>query len=122
MQWIERLTQSLSPELRDNMKLGRGVGIILATTYCRYRRPVTYPDTVMIGQAALPLQRQDRVTVRSKAYSVAQRAVVAEADFECVAYDYDNLCKAALPSEMIDALQAWVYQGKDISPYCQKQK
>ena len=120
MRWIERMSRTLSPEIASNLVRGRGVGIILASTYCRYRRPVTYPDTVVIGQAALPMKFADRVTVRSQAYSVAQSAIVAEADFECVAYDYDRLCKASLPPEVADALRAWTYTGEDKEPYCQK--
>ena len=51
---------------------------------------------------------------------MAQSAIVAEADFECVAYDYDRLCKASLPPEVADALGAWTYTGEDKEPYCQK--
>ena len=82
MRWIERVTSTLSREIRDNLALGRGVGVILASTYCRYRRPVTYPDTIVIGQAPLPMHRRDRAIIRSTAYSVAQRNVVAEGDFD----------------------------------------
>lgn len=111
MRWIERVTSTMRPELRDNLALGRGVGIILASTYCRYRRPVTYPDTVVIGSAPYPLRRRDRFVIKEVAYSVNQRAMVAEADFDCVGYDYDKLCKATLPDDLVAAMEMWQYTG-----------
>ena len=120
MRWIERVTSTLNREIRDNLALGRGVGVILASTYCRYRRPVTYPDMIIIGQAPLPMHRRDRAIIRSTAYSAAQRNVVAEADFDCVAYDYDRLCKATFPEELKQAMEAWVYKGRTPEPFCHK--
>lgn len=113
MRWIERITGTMRPELRDNLAKGQGVGVILAATWCRYRRPVTYPDTVVIGTAPYPVRRTDRALIKGVAYSVAQRALVAEAEFDCVAYDYDKLCKSRFPEDLVDAMKVWEYTGKD---------
>ncbi|WFD18075.1 hypothetical protein MCAP1_000287 [Malassezia caprae] len=113
MRWIQRMSRTLDPVHRDNLVQGRGIGVIVAASMCRYRRPVTYPDTVLISVGTLPMQRRDRCILRQRAYSVAQQTVVAEADFDVVAYDYENLRKADFPPEMQAAMEAWVYHGPD---------
>lgn len=113
MRWILRLANTLDPVHRDNFVQGRGIGVIVASTFCRYRRPVTYPDTVLISVGTLPMHRRDRCIVRQRAYSVQQQTVVAEADFDIVGYDYENLCKADFPTEVYQAFEAWMYRGKD---------
>ena len=113
VRWMVRMASTLDPVQRDNLVLGQGIGVIVAATMCRYRRPVTFPDTVLILVGTLPMQRRDRCIVRQRAYSVAQQTVVAEADFDVVGYDYENLRKAEFPPEMYAALEAWMYRGPD---------
>lgn len=113
MHWVKLLASSLPPQMYDDLRLGRNVGVILATNFCRYRRPLLYPDTVLIGQSVKwPLERDDRFTVKSAIYSVNQRAVVAEAENDTVTYDYNQLRKAPIPPELRAALEAWQYRGK----------
>lgn len=80
---------------RDTAAHG-GVGPILASTQCRFRRPVEYPDTVRVG-ARVTAVSGDRFTME---YRIANGAgdVVAEGSGIVVAYDYDALRKAALPA------------------------
>lgn len=113
MRWITRLARTLDPKHREGLMKGKGMGVIVAATLCRYRRPVTYPDTVLIAVGTLPLQHRNRCIVRQKAFSVQQQTVVAEADFDVVGYDFERLRKADFPDEMIAALEAWQYHGKD---------
>lgn len=112
MEWVSLMAQELSPELRNNIVEGRNVGMILAQTTCRYRRPVTFPDTVLIGQAVLPITMPDRFTLKYAAYSVAQREVVALSEQLTVTYDYTHHRKANIPEELRQALEAWQYTGK----------
>ncbi|PKI85953.1 hypothetical protein MVES1_000440 [Malassezia vespertilionis] len=112
MHWLECAKSTLSPKLYSDIATGAGVGFILATNYCRYKRPVNYPDTVLVAQGVLPLERDDRFAIKSAIYSVNQAAVVAEGEQSVVAYDYDRLCKAPMPTEMRQFVEAWAYTGK----------
>ena len=41
VRWMVRMASTLDPVQRDNLVLGQGIGVIVAATMCRYRRPVT---------------------------------------------------------------------------------
>lgn len=113
MEWVTTVGGALSAELREDIVRGRNTGIILATNFCRYRRPVTFPDTVLVGQAVeLPLVRDDRFTLKTMVYSVEQNAVVADGEHLCVMYDYEKLRKTSMPSEFREALETWGFHGK----------
>ena len=112
MVWLDDLAYRVSPQFRDDIVNGRNVGVILANTQIRYRRPVTFPDTVLIGQAVLPITKPDRFTNKYVAYSVKERHVAAISEQEGVAYDYNRLQKARIPDGFRAALEAWTYTGK----------
>jgi acyl-CoA thioester hydrolase len=73
-----------------------GVGPILAWTDCRFRRPLSYPDTVTIGTRIRDVQ-DDRFVMDALIVSHAQRQVVAEGQQRVVVYDYRKNEKAPLP-------------------------
>src|SRR5262245_42199785 len=54
-----------------------GIGPILAATRARFRRPLTYPDTITVGARVFELGG-DRFTLEHKIVSHAQEAVVTE--------------------------------------------
>ncbi|KAG6909802.1 hypothetical protein DXG01_015295 [Tephrocybe rancida] len=87
----------------DAMMRGQGVSLILKSIAVRFRRPVTYPDTLLIGyrpQKPSPDAKQDLAEfhVAASAYSLSQKAIVATSDEALVWYDYDRLRKC-VPSE-----------------------
>src|SRR5437879_13924787 len=51
-----------------------GVGPILVTTQARFRRPLTYPDTISVGARVIALA-EDRFTLEHVVVSHAQQAV-----------------------------------------------
>ncbi|KAI3626016.1 hypothetical protein CBS9595_001377 [Malassezia furfur] len=113
MHWFKQLSRNLPQSLYEDIEQGRNIGVILATNYCRYRRPLNYPDMALIGTAVkMPLERNDRFKTRSVIYSVNQRAVVADGENDTVTYDYNKLQKAPMPQALRDALEAWAYRGK----------
>lgn len=113
MHWLKQLSRNLPQSLYEDIEQGRNIGVILATNYCRYRRPLNYPDTALVGTAVqMPLERNDRFKTRSVIYSVNQRAVVADGENDVVAYDYNKLQKTPMPQALRDALEAWAYRGK----------
>jgi len=105
--WLENVCSTLDRQLYEDINLGRNIGIILASNYVRYRRPVTDPDTVMIGHAPLPLERSDRFTIRSVIYSTKEEAVAAQADQVVCMYDYNRNSKTEIPEQLKKAFAAW---------------
>lgn len=73
-----------------------GIGPILASTQCRFRIPLTYPDTVSIGARVTDVQG-DRFTMLYRVVSHKHKKVAAEGDGLLIAYDYHALKKASLP-------------------------
>jgi len=73
-----------------------GIGPILASTQCRFRIPLTYPDTVSIGARVTDVQG-DRFTMLYRVVSHKHKKVAAEGDGLLIAYDYRALKKASLP-------------------------
>ena len=79
------------------------VGPILAETWCRFKAPLTYPDTVRIG-ARISEIGSDRFTME---YVVASRRldrVAAAGGGVVVSYDYQAGTKVPLPAAWRQAL------------------
>ena len=85
-----------------------GIGPILSATQARFRRPLTYPDTVSIG-ARVSTIGLDRITFDYLVVSHNLNAVAAEGQGTIVSYDYRNGKKTPLPDELrrrIEELEA----------------
>jgi len=76
-----------------------GVGPILSATQARFRRPLTYPDTIAIG-ARLKELGHDRFHLEHRIISREQAQVVTEGEGTIVTYDYRNQKKVAVPDEL----------------------
>ena len=86
----------------DEMKRS-GVGPILATTKCRFREALTYPDRIRVGAAATDLQ-DDRFTMLYCIESEALGTIVADGEALIVAYDYNEKQKTAIPDSVRRAI------------------
>ncbi len=95
---IARIEYLVRIEFREGATSG-GVGPILASTHCRFRRPLTFPDTAVVGARGLDVS-QDRFTMEYRIFSRAQDAIAAEGGGLVVAYDYGAGSKAALPEDV----------------------
>ena len=82
-----------------------GVGPILGSTECRFRRPLQYPDTVTVGVRATEVG-EDRFMTLYRVVSHQQQRVVAEGKGSIVTYDYSAGVKAALPASIRDKITA----------------
>ena len=71
----------------DAAGTGQAAGVIVAAIGCDFRRPVTYPDTVLVGARITRIGRSS-LAMEHKVYSQAQQAVVAEATSTIVAFDH----------------------------------
>ncbi|HYO98653.1 MAG TPA: thioesterase family protein [Pyrinomonadaceae bacterium] len=76
-----------------------GIGPILASTGCKFRAPLTYPDTVSVGTKTSQLE-DDRFVMKYTAVSHSLGKVAAEGEGLIVSYDYRALRKTALPEEI----------------------
>ncbi len=75
------------------------VGAILHSAECRYRRPVLYPDTVLVGARATEVS-EDRFTMDYLAVSLTSGDVVAEGRAVVVSFDYATRRKTPLPAQV----------------------
>ena len=87
-----------------------GIGPILASTQCRFRAPLKYPDTITIGTRISELQA-DRFLMQYAIYSHALQDIAAQGDGWLVSYDYNRGMKTELPEVMREKLQASMFDG-----------
>lgn len=80
-----------------------GVGPILASTRCRFRRPVVFPDTVTVGVRTTSVE-EDRFVHAYRVVSHAAGEVVAEGEGVVVSYDYHARRKAPIPTVVRTAI------------------
>ncbi len=73
-------------------------GLIIASVSCRYKLPVTYPDTLSVGARVRALG-EDRLIMEHSAISRKAGKVAALGDAEIVSYDYAAGRRAPLPEE-----------------------
>ena len=76
-----------------------GVGPILAATSARFRRPLTYPDTIWVA-ARVPQLQDDRFTMEYRLVSRKLAAVAAEGTGTIVTYHYARAAKTSIPEEL----------------------
>ena len=77
-----------------------GVGPILHSTRARFRRPLTYPDTIFIG-ARIASLGADRFTMEHRIVSKASGEVVTEGEGVVVTFHYGRAEKMAIPEELL---------------------
>ena len=83
----------------------QNIGPILASTRCRFRLPLTHPDTILIGTFITDLQA-DRFLMNYGIYSLAHQRLAAEGDGFIVCYDYQRGEKAPIPAAIFARLEA----------------
>ena len=91
--------------LRIGFADSSAIGPILASTHCRFRRPLTYPDQLRVGMR-VPEIAEDRFTIEYRLVSERLAAVAAEGGGVVVSYDYAQGRKAPLPYEVRQAIEA----------------
>lgn len=76
-----------------------GIGPILASTKCRYKAAVTYPDRIRVGARVTELS-SDRCTMITALASEKLGCIAAEGESVIVSYDYNQLAKAPFPASV----------------------
>lgn len=81
-----------------------GIGPILASTQCKFKIPLTYPDTVSVGARITGIE-SDRFLMKYVLVSHAHAKIAAEGEGLCVSYNYRELKKAPLPEVIKERIQ-----------------
>ena len=76
-----------------------GIGPILAATQARFRRALTYPDTIAIT-ARLGTLGEDRFTLEHRIVSQQLNEVATQGQGTIVAFHYGRGAKVPLPEEL----------------------
>ncbi len=88
-----------------------GAGPILAHTQCRFRKALTYPDTISIA-ARVSEVKADRFTMELCVFSQRLQKIAAEGTAEIVVFNYRENKKTLLPEEVKKSIAA--LEGKEI--------
>jgi acyl-CoA thioester hydrolase len=81
-----------------------GVGPILASTSCRFRLPLTYPDTVIVGARCSEVG-EDRFEMTHRVVSQTAGKIAAEGTGLIVSFDYAEGRKTTLPSAWVETIE-----------------
>jgi acyl-CoA thioester hydrolase len=84
--------------------LQTGLGPIVASTQARFRKPVSYPDHLLVGARISDIQ-PDRVTFEYRLVSTKHNAVAAEGEALVVSYDYRAGAKVPIPEAIRKAIK-----------------
>lgn len=88
-----------------NPSANNGIGAILASTQCDFRKALAYPDTVAIG-ARITEIGADRFTMEYRLVSHRLQKIAAEGRGIIVSYNYHEKRKADLPEAIRRNIQA----------------
>ncbi len=89
-------------ELIDYLSLIElGIGPILASISCKYKAPVTYPDTLLVGCKVSKLS-EDRFINKYIIYSKKLNIITTEGDGVIVSYNYNENKKIPFPEKIIN--------------------
>lgn len=83
----------------------QGIGPILASIKCDYRRQLKYPDSLLISSSIVSIGRSSLKMVH-RIYSTAQQAVAAEGDSVIVMFNYDTQRPVRVPDELRAKIEA----------------
>lgn len=81
------------------------VGPILASTQCRFKMPLRYPDVVHVGARVVRIG-EDRFDMAYVVASERREKIAAEGGGLIVSYDYEAGRKVSLPAPWRDAIEA----------------
>lgn len=77
----------------------KGIGPILAATSCRFKTPLTYPDTILVAAKVTTIE-DDRFIMDYRAVSTKHQKIAAEADGVIVTFNYRENKKVSVPEEL----------------------
>ncbi|GAP93056.1 putative protein [Rosellinia necatrix] len=94
---FESFEEHLKEKFQDLMKV-RGIGVIVKTTTLDIKRPVSYPDSIIVANR-IDEVKPDRYHATTTMWSLRQQAPVAESNGWVVFFDYSK----GKPANLIQA-------------------
>jgi acyl-CoA thioester hydrolase len=82
----------------------KGLGPILASTRCDFRKALTFPDKILVG-AKIAEMSEDRFLMHYRIVSEKLQKIAAEGDGLIVSYDYREGRKVAIPREVRQSIE-----------------
>nr|WP_269134636.1 thioesterase family protein [Vibrio cincinnatiensis] len=79
-------------------------GPVLSETQCRYKIPITFPDTLLIGSRVVDIQT-DRFTMEYQIVSKKIGKVTTTGSATIIMFNFVSGQKAALPDRLIQTVQ-----------------
>lgn len=83
-----------------------GVGPVISENNARYKRPVTFPDTVLVGVTISDIQT-DRFMMHYTVFSQQQNAVTTVGSSQVVMFNFKTGKKANLSEPLLAALKTY---------------
>lgn len=83
--------------------LGRDVNTVVASSQCKYIKPVFYPDTLSVGACVVEL-RNSAMRMEYSLYSHAQAQVVATGEAVVVFVDQVQMNKTLIPNDIRESI------------------
>jgi acyl-CoA thioester hydrolase len=84
---------------------GRGLGPVVASISCRYRRPLAYPDLVWVGTRVGEIAHSRLILVHA-VFSCAQGLIATEGQTEVVFFDFEAGRPRRVPADVREKLAA----------------
>ena len=88
--------------LFDTIKPG-GIGPVISENAVRYKRPVTFPDTLTVGVTISDI-KTDRFVMNYSILSHAQNAITTTGTSKVVMFDFKTGAKAPITEPLLSAL------------------
>lgn len=107
IRWYESARIAYLDELEPGGMMsaaGKGLGPILASITCHYRKQVDFPDTVHIGARITRIGRSS-MTMEHRVFSDAGQWVCADGDSVIVVFDYATQRPVRVPDEIRAAIE-----------------
>ena len=83
----------------------REVGPVLKETSCQYRRPVTFPDTLLVGAQVTSISKYE-FEMTYKIVSKTNGHLTTQGKATIVLFDFKTMKKMEVPEALIDRMKA----------------
>lgn len=105
--WMESARIEYFRQALGQYMSNQGMGPILASIKCDFRRQLTYPDTLLVSASITSIGRTS-LKMAHLIYSTAQQAIASEGESVIVMFDYTTQRPTPVPDPIrakIDALE-----------------
>ncbi|ACJ26963.1 Thioesterase superfamily member [Shewanella piezotolerans WP3] len=82
------------------------IGPVISENQARYKRPVTFPDTLVVGVSISDIN-DDRFMMHYHVFSQTQQAVTTIGSSQVVMFNFKTGQKAQLTPQLLDALETY---------------